>query len=97
MLLTVVGLVLNIIGAYKLYRSIMSYPEYYQKPGQKKNYPIAVLNINAAKDGIILLIVGTIFQLLAVFIPICTNPRGEMEKNSLCSSGIEQRKIDEGL
>ena len=64
--LTIIGLGLNLIGAYRLYRSILSYPDYYQKPGQKESYPMAVLNMPLAKRGIGFVICGMALQLLAV-------------------------------
>lgn len=63
----VIGLGLNLIGACVLYRSVKSYQDYYQQPGQEKSYPIAVLDKGLAKKGICFIIVGIIFQLLAVF------------------------------
>mgnify|MGYP001608772579 CR=1 FL=1 len=70
LLFTGSGLILSLIGAYKLYRSVISYPQYYQKPGEKESYPMAVLNMNVAKKGISLIIAGTLLQLLAVLFQI---------------------------
>jgi len=70
-ILIFLGLLLNLIGAYKLYLSVMAFPEYRGIGGKSESYPIAVLNIRHAKSGFIFVIFGIILQLLAS-ISVCS-------------------------
>lgn len=67
-ILMIIGLGLNLFGAYKLYKSLMPAGPLYAKDGEKESFPAAALNMNVARKGLICVLIGIIFQIIAMFI-----------------------------
>ena len=66
-ILIIIGLLLNLVGACKLYKSVIPFPHYYAKSGEdKKALPVATLNMNIAKEGLGYIITGIIFQITSM-------------------------------
>jgi len=64
-----IGLLLNLLGAYKLYNSVIPFPHYYAESGKdKESLPVATLNINVARIGLKCIFIGIIFQIIAIAI-----------------------------
>lgn len=67
-ILIIIGLLLNLLGVYKLYKSIIPRGPLYAKDGSNEAFPNAVLNINAARIGLGCIFIGIIFQIIAITI-----------------------------
>ena len=67
-ILIIIGLLLNLLGAYKLYKSIIPRGPLYAKDGSNEVFPNAVLNINIARIGLKCIFIGIIFQIIAIAI-----------------------------
>lgn len=65
-ILMIIGLVLSLLGAYKLYKSIIPMGPLYAKDGSNRALPNATLDINVAKKGLIYISIGIIFQIISV-------------------------------
>lgn len=58
-ILIMIGLLLNLLGAYKLYKSVIPFPHYYAENGKDKEaLPVATLNINVARIGLKCIFIG---------------------------------------
>jgi hypothetical protein len=72
--LIIIGLFLNLFGAFKVYKSVKPYPVYYAYSGKDKEaLPVATLNIVIAKKGLSYIITGIIFQVISVIFVIFNN------------------------
>ena len=60
-ILIIIGLLLNLLGAYKLYKSIIPRGPLYAIDGSSETFPVATLNINIARTGFIYVFIGIIF------------------------------------
>ena len=67
-ILIIIGLLLNLLGAYKLYKSIIPRGPLYAIDGSNEAFPNAVLNRNVARMGLRCIIIGIIFQIIAIAI-----------------------------
>ena len=65
--LIITGLLLNLLGAYKLYKSVIPFPHYYAKSGEDREArPVATLDMNIAKKGFRYIFIGIIFQIISI-------------------------------
>lgn len=66
--LIIIGLLFNLIGAYKLYKSVIAYPyhQYAVSGKDKEALPVATLNIDIAKKGFKCIFFGIILQIIAI-------------------------------
>ena len=69
-ILIIIGLFLNLLGAYILYKSIFPRGPLYGKDGSNIAFPNAVVNINVARIGFICIFIGIIFQIIAIAISL---------------------------
>jgi len=69
-ILIIIGLLLNLLGAYKLYKSVIPYPWHLlaESGKDKEACPVAMLNMNIAKEGFVYIFIGIIFQIIAIAI-----------------------------
>lgn len=69
-ILIIIGLLLNLLGVYKLYKSVIPFnARTYAKSGEdKKALPVATLDMNIAKKGFLCIFAGIIFQIIAIAI-----------------------------
>ncbi len=68
-ILIIIGLLLNLLGVYKLYKSVISFPHYYAKNGEDREaLPVATLDMNIAKKGFRCIFAGIISQIIAIAI-----------------------------
>jgi len=68
-ILIIIGLLLNLLGAYKLDKSVISFPHYYAKNGEDREaLPVATLDMHIAKKGFRYIFAGIIFQIIAIAI-----------------------------
>jgi hypothetical protein len=65
-ILIVIGLLLNLLGSYKLYKSIIPRGGFWGKDGSNEALPNAVINIDIAKKGFKCIFVGIILQIIAI-------------------------------
>lgn len=65
-ILIIIGLLLNLIGSYKLYKSIIARGGSWGKDGSNEALPNAVLNIDVAKKGFKCIFCGIVFQIIAI-------------------------------
>ena len=67
-ILIIIGLLLNLLGVWKLYKSVIPFnSRTYAKSGEdKKALPVAMLDINIAKKGFICIFAGIIFQIISI-------------------------------
>ena len=66
-ILIMIGLLLSLLGAYKLYKSVIPFPHYYAENGKDKEaLPVATLNMNIAKEGFGYIFIGIIFQITSI-------------------------------
>ena len=65
-ILIVIGLLLNLLGSYKLYKSIIPRGGFWGKDGSNEALPNAVLNIGVAKKGFKCIFFGIVFQIIAI-------------------------------
>lgn len=67
-ILIIIGLLLNLLGVYKLYKSIIPRGPIYAVDGPNEDFPNAVLNISVARIGLGCVFIGIIFQIIAMAI-----------------------------
>lgn len=67
-ILIIIGLLFNLFGTYKLYKSIIPRGGFWAKDGSNEAFPNAVLNINDAKIGLGCIFIGFMFQIIAIAI-----------------------------
>jgi len=67
-ILIIIGLLLNLFGAYKLYKAVMPFPHYYAKSGESKAFPVAILDMDIAKSGFRYIFIGITFQIISIII-----------------------------
>lgn len=71
-ILIIIGLFLNLLGACKLYKSVIPFThKTYATSGEdKKSLPVAILDVDIAKKGFIYIIFGIIFQIISIIVVI---------------------------
>lgn len=67
-ILIIIGLLLNLFGVYKLYKSIIPRGPIYAVDGPNEDFPNAVLDIDVARIGLGCVFIGIIFQIIAMVI-----------------------------
>ena len=73
-ILTFLGLLLNLFGAIKVYKSVIPGPVHYAYSGKDRDaLPSATLDIAIAKKGLGYIMAGIIFQIISVIVAIFTN------------------------
>ena len=65
----IIGLIVSLIGSYKLYRSIIPITTSLMAEEGKKAYPKAVLNSALSREGMRLVFIGICVQLLSLLLP----------------------------
>ena len=65
-ILIIIGLFLNLLGAYKLYKSVIPFPHYYAKSGESEAFPVAILDMDIAKKGFRYIFIGITFQIISI-------------------------------
>jgi len=66
--LIIIGLFLNLLGACKLYKSVIPFTHHtYATSGEdKKSLPVATLDVDIAKNGFIYIFLGIIVQIISM-------------------------------
>lgn len=67
-ILIIIGLLLNLLGVYKLYKSIIPRGGLHGEDESNEYLPNAVLNISVARIGLGCIFIGIIFQIIAIAI-----------------------------
>ena len=67
-ILVIIGLLFNLLGAYKLYKSVIAFPyhQYAESGKDKEALPVATLNMDIAKKGFKYIFIGIILQIIAI-------------------------------
>ena len=69
-ILIIIGLLLNLLGASKLYKSVVPFPyhQYAVSGKDKESLPVATLDMDIAKKGFKYIFIGIMLQIIAMAI-----------------------------
>lgn len=67
-ILIIIGLLLNLLGAFRLYKSVVAFPyhQYAVSGKDKESLSVATLDMNIAKKGFKYIFIGIMLQIIAV-------------------------------
>ena len=74
-ILIIIGLLLNLLGASKLYKSVIAFPyhQYAESGKDKEAQPVATLNMDIAKKGFKYIFIGIMLQIMSIAVAILVN------------------------